>query len=425
VVKASVKRPKDPYRFLEDIYNSTLDELGRRGDIISQAVYTSEVMRSTGNGPGVRITAGLLKSLFDKAKEAEGERLLAIRAVVVSCLCENGARGLAEGISKDPAGPGLDDGFWFLAATGLLEEGRWKEAEEVIPRCVSPESRAMIWQALVKHHAGRDDLEKAGRAVESAAGEIRTHSDAQAMALKLCRLARRCAHLGIRDKGLELMGEVERIQVDGWPLDQITALLVSRSRSMLALWKQGEALRLAEEALRYIEGSMQEEIEDSKGRKARRIVDRERDLARLGALFVRLGCDQRSQRCLELIGSKHYRQKFFIAYARACIRAGRLEKAIEFMEQISSPSVKLGLRLEMARFYHRHGLLGDEAKMLSEAEEEEKKLNIEIKKSKEHDLKLLRDQKKSSYVTVADIIDKCPLELLQRLWAIKSLAKKF
>ncbi len=372
MVKARAKSLKDTYRFLENIYKNTLDELSKRGDIISQAIYTSEAMKGSGDGQVWRITAGLLGKLFKKAKESKGESLRAIQAAIMFYLFEYGARELAEKIARNPAGRCLEDGFWFLAATGLLEEGRWKEAEEVIARCVSTEARAMIWQALAKYHIAKGDLEKAKRSVDGAAGEVRAQRNPRTTFLGLCRLARHCAQLGIRDKGLELVGEVERIPVDGWPLGQITALLVSRSRSMLALGKQGEALRLAEEALGIIEGSMEEEIEGSNGRKTRRIVDRERDLARLGALFVRLGCDQRSQRCQELIGSKHYRQKFFIACARACIRAGRLEKAVEFMEQISSPSVRLGLRLEMARFYHRHGLLGDEAIMLSEAEEEEK-----------------------------------------------------
>lgn len=426
MVKVSAKRPKAKCKSLSDIYQRTLDELGRREDIISRAVYESEVMRAADTSPARRITAGFLGELFDKAKEADGERLMAIRAVVVSQLCENGARALAEKISSDPNGQGLDDGFWFLAATGLLKDERWQEAEEVIPRCGGPEARSMIWQGLAKHHAGKGDLEKAKRAVDCAAGEVRDHSDTHAMALKLCRLARRCAHLGIRDKGLELMGEVDGISVDGWSMNKVTSLLVSRSRSMLALGKQGDALRLAEEALRHIEGSMVEvELEESVGHKSRGAGISERRLVRLGAVFTRLGCDGQAARCLELIRPERWRQKFYGACARACVRAGRLEKAAELVTMVRSASARLELKMEMARFYRRHDAASDAEKMMAEAGEEEKKLIATINRGMDYNPadKRLRVEKTGRNKPGTDPNENSLREPLNRLWAVKSLSK--
>ena len=425
MVKDSVKIPKVTFNSLGDFYRNTLHELSKRGDIISQAIYASEAKRTAGGNFARRITAGNLGKSFNKIKEIDDRRLMAIQTAIIFHLCEYGAGDLAEEIARKSVGRSLEDGFWYLAALGFLNHGRRREAEGVITRCRGRKVRVMIWQAIARHHSLRGDKEQTRRAMEGAAGEIRAQGDIYAVALKLCRLARRCAHLGIWDKGLELMGEVERIPVDGWPLGQITALLVSRSRSMLALGKQGEALRLAEEALKHIEDmTVEVALEGSGDGETKGVGGCERDLARLGALFVQLGCDRRSLRCLELIGSERWRQKFFRACARACIRVGRLEKAAEFIELISTPTVRLALRLEMARFYHRHGLLGDEAIMLSEAEEEEKKLNMAIRESIKHSHKSLRN-KNVMRASVLDFIERYRLEPLQRLWVIKSLAKKF
>ncbi len=368
--RAGIKRLGQVDKGLKAIYRKTLEEIEGRGDLLSLAITESERIRKTGVKTEGTISCHKLELAFDRAVEGAGQKSMSIQPALLGLLSETGARPLAGRLAAALTVQAMRDGFIYLVARGLLDEGRCREAEETAYKCGDRKIRNMIRLMVARHLVKIGKAEQAEEALEKLANDRREQGDPYASAMDLCRTAGRCADLGLRKKGLELAARAEAIDTQGWPGDRKASLLAARARALGKLGKLAEAQGLAEEALRMIEGTTVEACVEGSVKQEDLADEYARALVTLGAVFSRLGCDGMVQRCQELAGPGRLGQRFLKACARACIKAGRLEKAAEHIEKIRPAGARLGLKLEMAGFHRRHGMSGEAERLLSAIKQE-------------------------------------------------------
>lgn len=375
--RAGIKRLGQVDKGLKAIYRKTLEEIGSKGDLFSLAITERERIRKSGYKTEERISSNKLELVFDRAMENTGPKFMVIQPALLALISQTGARHLAGRISREPTGEAMRDGFLYLVARGLLDEDRWKEAEETAGKCGDRKIRAAVLVMVARHLVKSGKAEQAEETLEKLVDNHREQGDPYASAMDLCRTAGRAADLGLRKKGSELAARAEAIDTQGWPGDRKASLLAARAKALCKLGKQAEAQGLAEEALRMIEGTPVEACVEGSVKQEDPAFEYVQALVTLGAVFSRLGCDSKVERCLELAGTGRLGQRFLKSCARACIKAGRLEKAAEHIEKIRPSSTRLGLKLEMAGFHRRHGMIRDAAKLLSDVWQESAKVSGE------------------------------------------------
>lgn len=368
--RAGIKRLGQVDKGLKAIYRKTLEEIGDKGDLLSQAIAERERIRKSGVKTEGMISCKKLELVFDRNGESAGKKFMAIQPAHLALLSQTGAQRLAGRLSREPMGQSMKDALLYLVARGLLDEGRWREAEETAEKCGDRKIRAMIRMMVARHLVKSGKAEQAEEALEKLANDRREQGDPYASAMDLCRTAGRCADLGLRKKGLELAGRAEAMDTKGWSEDRKASLLAARAKALCKLGKLAEALVLADEALRMIEGSSVEPCVEDHAKQMNPPDAFARALVTLGEVFSRLGCDEKVNECLDLAGPGRLGQRFLKTCARACIKAGRLEKAAEHIEKIRPAGTRLGLKLEVAGFHRRHGMSGDAAKLLSDVRRE-------------------------------------------------------
>lgn len=394
---AGIKRLGQVDKGLKAIYRKTLEEIGNRGDLLSMVITERERIRKTGVKTEGRISGNKLELVFDRAMEGAGQKFMVIQPALLALISHTGARHLAGRISREPTGEAMRDGFLYLVARGLLDEGRWKEAEETAGKCGDRKIRAAVLVMVAKHLVKSGKTKQAEETLEKLASDRKDPDDTFASAMDFCRAACRCADLGLRKKGLELAARAEAIDTQAWPGDRRASLLAARAKALGKLGKLAEAQGLAEEALRMIEGTPDEVCLEGSVKQEDPADEYARALVTLGAVFSRLGCDSKVERCRELAGPGRLGQRFLKTCARACIKTGRLEKAAEHIERIRPAGARLGLKLEMAGFHRRHGMSGAAARLLSDVRRESARVAGERRQELERGIS--RERIRQGYAT--------------------------